>query len=168
MPTLPGRRSCIPAASDVARGQILPLHPQGNVGSKALGGSRESELLPPRNHNPCLSCQMLQHLQVSDPAQERCCWTAVQPLGDGCCRQRPASDAGLCWKITCHAPPALCRKPISFYFTPNRSLPGQQQVPRAAASLHFANAPRSPPRAAALLNRLCRNKPARAMEQNLH
>ena len=90
-----------PCSQRHSPGPDLPSPSSGQCLLRALSGSREPELLPPRNHNPRLPCQTLRHFQVSGPARERCCWTTVRSLWDGCCRQQPASDAGLCWKITC-------------------------------------------------------------------
>ena len=110
---------------------------------------------PPRSHNPCPPRQTPRPSQRSAPARERCRWTTTRPPGTDA-----AGNDNQTMPVSAGKSPA--RKPQRFV----PSVPRQWQVPRAAAPLHFAKAPQSPPRAAGLLDRLSRSKPARATERS--
>ena len=147
----PDRCGCIPAASATARGQISPLHPQGNICPKPWVGAG-SRSCSPEKPQPLPTPRPSQR---SAPARERCRWTTTWPPGTDA-----AGNDNQTMPVSAGKSPA--RKPQRFV----PSVPRQWQVPRAAAPLHFAKAPQSPPRAAGLLDRLSRSKPARATERS--
>lgn len=125
----------------------LPSPSSGHRLLKALGGSWEPELLHPRNHNPCLSCQAL-------PGLRPC--TGVMPLDHGAAPQGwmlQATTSKHHWSLLENHLPCPARdlqKSPAFYFIQTRSLLCRWQVPRAAASLPFPKTPHSrhPPRSA--------------------
>lgn len=110
---------------------------------------------PSQNHNLCPSCQALQRFQVSSPVQERCCWTTVRLLRDGCCRQQPARKRYR--SLLEKSPASPLQETPAFYFTPRR--PSGKSYERQHL---FASQKHPKSRAAALLNRLPRNKSTRA------
>lgn len=108
---------------------------------------------PSQTHNLCPSCQTPQRFQVSSPVQERCCWTTVRPLRDGCCRKQPASKRYR--SLLEKSPASPLQETPAFYFTPRRPSGMSYERQHLFAS---QKPPKSPSRAAALLNRLSRNK----------